>query len=375
MEIILGILCGFFLAFANGANDNFKGVATLYGSGTTDYKKALAWATLTTALGSLAALLLAKGLLVAFSGKGLVPDAILHLKSFPLAVGFAAAMTVWLATRLGFPISTTHALVGALVGVGLMASTSGIQLSKLFGTFFLPLLVSPLFAIFATMGLYPLLKKIKLFSGLQKQNCLCVGTQVVGVVPLGLSREQALMSLSTHPEISFGTKAHCVERYQGRLLGIDLGSLLDGLHYLSAGAVSFARGLNDTPKIAAVLLASQVFGPRFSIVGVGVLIVLGGIISAKKVANTMSLRITDMNHAQGFLANLVTSALVILASKMGMPVSTTHVSCGALFGIGAVTQKAKWKTIAGIATSWLITLPVAMVLGGLFFWFFKGVVP
>lgn len=72
MVLVLVLLCGLFLAYANGANDNFKGVATLYGSGTTTYKKALVWATLTTAIGSLTAVFLAKSLIVAFSGKGLL---------------------------------------------------------------------------------------------------------------------------------------------------------------------------------------------------------------------------------------------------------------------------------------------------------------
>lgn len=375
MQSAVAVILLCFLAFANGANDNFKGVATLFGSGTTDYKRALAWATLTTALGSLAALVLAKGLLVAFSGKGLVPASVLGLKSFPLAVGFAAATTVMAATRFGFPISTTHALVGGLAGAGLVASTSGsvgIQLGRLAETFFLPLLVSPFVGILGTAGLYPALRKIGRLAGIQKQTCLCVGTRVVGVVPQGLSPRQALMALPGIPEISLGTEAQCVERYQGRLWGMNVGSLLDKLHYVSAGAVGFARGLNDTPKIVALLLVGNALSLPFSVIGVGILMAVGGILSARRVADTMSLRITDMNHAQGFAANLVTSLLVIFASKMGMPVSTTHVSCGSLFGIGATTGRARWRTIAGILTSWVITLPVAAVLGGLFFWIFRN---
>lgn len=372
MQSAIAVILLYFLAFANGANDNFKGVATLFGSGTTDYKRALAWATFTTALGSLAALVLAKGLLVAFSGQGLVPAAVLNFKSFPLAVGFSAAVTVMLATRLGFPVSTTHALVGGLVGAGLVASSSGIQLGRLAETFFLPLLISPFVAVLGTAALYPALKKIGGLAGIQKQTCLCVGTRIVGVVPQGLSPQQALMALPGVPEISLGTEAQCIERYHGRLFGMSVGSLLDKLHYVSAGAVGFARGLNDTPKIAALLLAGQVLNIPVSVIGVGILMAVGGILSARRVADTMSLRITDMNHAQGVAANLVTSFLVIVASKMGMPVSTTHVSCGSLFGIGAATGKARWRTIAGILASWLITLPVAALLGGLFFWIFQN---
>ena len=85
--IFLALLCVLFLAYANGANDNFKGVATLFGSGTTNYKGALGWATLTTLMGSMTALILAKGLMVTFSGKGLVVDSIVQLESLAALLG------------------------------------------------------------------------------------------------------------------------------------------------------------------------------------------------------------------------------------------------------------------------------------------------
>lgn len=367
MSLILTLVCGLFLAYANGANDNFKGVATLYGSGTTSYKKALAWATLTTLLGSLTAVFLAKGLIIAFSGKGLVPNHILELKSFPLAVGLAAATTVMLATRFGFPVSTTHSLVGSLIGAGFVAMGTGINLNQAMGTFFLPLLISPLFAAFGVILLHPLVSKAGRFLNITKENCLCVGSRVLRVVPRGISMEEAIMTVPSGIEITVGTKAQCMERYQGRVLGIDVGSLLDALHYLSAGVVSFARGLNDTPKIVAVLLVGGYFNPPLAMVFVGFFIGVGGILHSRKVAEKMSHNITKMNHAEGLLANLITSFLVIFASRLGMPVSTTHVSCGALFGIGAVTSKANLKTINSIIASWLITLPLAMILSGVFF--------
>ena len=81
-----------FLAYANGANDNFKGVATLYGSKTLDYKKALAWTTFTTALGCGLAMFLAGELIIVFKGKGLVPDDVILMQNFPLAVGAGAVL-------------------------------------------------------------------------------------------------------------------------------------------------------------------------------------------------------------------------------------------------------------------------------------------
>ena len=150
MLVVIVLFTGLLLAYSNGANDNFKGVATLFGSHTTNYSRALAWATLTTLLGSLMAVLLAGELLKSFSGKGLVDDALVANTNYTAAVALGAGLTVLLATRLGMPISTTHSLVGALVGAGLAANSS-IQLDRLGGNFFLPLLLSPLLAVLATI--------------------------------------------------------------------------------------------------------------------------------------------------------------------------------------------------------------------------------
>ena len=81
--------------------------------------------------------------------------------------------------------------------------------------------------------------------------------------------------------------------------------------------------------------------------------------AARRVAETLSHGITPMNAGQGFSANLVTAGLVLAASRFGLPVSTTHVSVGALFGIGAATREARRTAIASIVTAWIVTLPVA----------------
>src|SRR3954470_15125507 len=98
LAIVLVAAAVLFLAYSNGANDNFKGVATLFGSGAAGYRAALAWATVTTLTGSLLALYLAGGLVSAFKGKGLVPDEVIQQPAFVLAVSLGAALTVLLAT-------------------------------------------------------------------------------------------------------------------------------------------------------------------------------------------------------------------------------------------------------------------------------------
>jgi len=366
MSIIFGIVFGLFLAYANGANDNFKGVATLFGSGTANYKTALLWATITTALGSVTALFIAQELLLAFSGKGLVSDALLATPAFSLSVAFAAGSTVMLATRFGYPISTTHALIGALVGVGLFGSDAGINFERLGSTFLLPLLLSPFIALFLTLVVF---KTASFFSTLikfKKETCICIGNEVVHVVEPGGDPAAAMAMVNQHvTTLSIGEEPVCRERYAGKLFGITGDVLIDKLHYLSSGIVGFARGLNDTPKIAAILMAGSSVSPTFAIVTVAVFIAIGALISARSVAETLSHRITKMDHGQGLAANVVTGFVVIFASKLGMPVSTTHVSSGALFGIGTITGKANYKMIGKILAAWLITLPVAALFGSI----------
>lgn len=367
MDLLLIVAIGLFLAYANGANDNFKGVATLYGSGTTSYSRALIWGTATTALGSLCALLLARGLLASFSGKGLVPPAVVADPSFAMSVGFAAAGTVFLATRFGFPISTTHALLGGLIGAGLVASPAGVSFDRLQGAFLIPLLVSPVIAAFLALVAYPPLRFLRRRWGIEPETCICIEGETVAVVPGARSIAQALAMTSIDMPSVHVELATCRVRYRGTIFGFSARIGLDAAHFLSAGAASFARGLNDTPKIAALLLAGQAVAPGLSLLAVGGAMALGGLISARRVAHTMSHGITDMNPGQGFVANAVTSGLVIIASRLGVPVSTTHVSCGSLFGIGTITRQAKWKNLGQILLAWIITLPLAAGLGTLAF--------
>ena len=373
MTLIVTLAVGLLLAYANGANDNFKGVATLFGSGTASYRASLVWATLTTGLGSVAAIFLASELLAAFSGNGLVSPATAAAPSFTLAVALAAGSTVLLATRLSFPISTTHALIGALVGAGLLASPDGVDFSTLASNFMLPLLVSPILAIGLALALYPLLRLLRRAFGIGHQTCICVGKRVLATLPGHIAAERAMRMVEI-PTLDIDERASCNVRYKGRIIGIDASALLDLAHFLTAGLVSFARGLNDTPKIAALLLVGNLLAPGQAVIGVGVAIAIGGWFSAYRVAETMAHRITGMNPGQGFTANIVTASLVIGASNFGLPVSTTHVSCGSLFGIGTVTRQARWKTIAEIVLAWIVTLPVAGALGALFAIAMRGLI-
>lgn len=364
--IVLSAAIGVLLAYANGANDNFKGVATLFGSGIAGFRGALHWGTAATLAGAVCSVFLAGKLLDTFTGNGLVPDAVVASPGFSLATALAAGTTVLLASRIGMPISTTHALTGGLAGAGWAAAGDAMNPAVLGSSFFLPLLLSPLVALALAGIAYRVSHWARRGLGIERHTCLCVGSRVIESIREPSDPVHAAQVLQARvglPTTTVGEAPQCRERYVGRVLGVDAGRVLDGLHYLSAGAVSFARGLNDTPKIAALLLAGHALSSGMATWLVALAMAAGGLMSARRVAHTMSHRITSMNPGQGLTANVVTAALVLRASELGLPVSTTHVSSGALFGIGAATGGAHWRMIGAIVVAWLVTLPVAAGLG------------
>lgn len=371
VALIIAVL---WLAYSNGANDNFKGVATLYGSGAATFNRSRMWATVVTLTGSLVSVVLAASLAKQFTGSGLVPAELASSSALLVSVGAAGAATVLLATFLGMPTSTTHALTGALVGVALLVNGGTVPLAKLWTSFFMPLLVSPVMAVALAGGMYLVLRRLRLAIGVTRETCVCVGparTLVpVGITVGGAGATSSSFQTGASPtglSVSVGETPQCVERYSGTLVGVDAQTAVTSVHYASAGAVCFARAVNDTPKIAALLMVGEaIAGWKLAVVAAAM--VVGGLVQSRKVAETMSKRITALNPGQGLTGNLVTALLVIGASRLGLPVSTTHVSVGSIFGIGMAGGKPQWKTVGQIGTAWLTTLPLGGLLGaGLYY--------
>lgn len=351
MELLI-LMAALFLAFSNGANDNFKGFATVWGSDTLSYRQALTLATLATVAGCFAALFLAETLVQNFSGKGLVADAVVNAPQFILSVACGAAITIFLATRLGYPVSTTHALIGGLIGAGLAQAESGVQLGKLTQTFLLPLLVSPLLAAILGALAYSAFRLRR-----AEADCVCViQPEMSATTSAGGVAMQSVVS----PSFVVGSAKDCAALPVTSRFSISL--WLDKLHILSGVAICFARGVNDTPKIAALLLASTLLGAQSSIWWLAAAMALGGIVFARRVAERMSHRVTRMDHSQGLAANMITAVLVLFASKLGVPVSTTHVSVGSIAGVGMRAQTLDWVSLRQIMLSWLATLPLAAAL-------------
>ena len=358
MDILL-ICVVALLAFANGGNDNFKGVATLWGAGLGSYWQALTWATGYTFLGSITATWLGSGLAAKFSGAELVGGAILKDPSFLIAVSAGTAATVLLAAKLGLPISTTHALAGALVGTGIVAvGFSHMNFASLGSGVVLPLLFSPIVALLLTVGIRVL--AVRYIPSKEIPDCICAD-QPARVAVAGNSHMSVTTALV--PSLRWATERECQTGQE-----IARFRIMDGLHWFSAAAISYARGLNDTPKIVAVLLIvpGAVIGRDYVLVALA--IAAGGMLAARRVARTMSHEITPMPAQEAVTSNLVAAALVTLASPLGLPVSTTHVTSGGIFGIGLLRRHgADWGKVREILLSWVATLPMGAALAVLIY--------
>jgi len=160
MTTILLVLLTLFLAAANGANDVSKGIATLVGSGVSNYRRAVIWGSIGTFFGAVTAGFATQALVATFSGKGIIAAPSTDAR-FLLAVAVGAIGWLVIATRTGLPVSTTHSLVGALIGAGIVQSgMHGITWSSLGGRVVSPLLISPVLSLLLVIGVLPLLRPL-----------------------------------------------------------------------------------------------------------------------------------------------------------------------------------------------------------------------
>ncbi len=364
-EAILVLSIGFFLAYVNGANDVSKGIATLVGSGVTDYRRAINWGSAWTAIGGLLGALFARAMIATF-GNGLLVTGTTSTFAAALATLFGAAGWVLLATRTGLPVSTTHAIVGSLTGVAALAyGTGAVRWSALGGKILLPLLVSP-FASLLLTGLVLRATRARSGPGSATADCLCAEVEPAIVAAGGVSsvRAAAVVPGSLRLRLATGPSEACaVERPAALRL------TLDHLHWLTSGATSLARGMNDAPKMVALALAASAVATQaapsaallFTLVALGM--VVGSIVAGRRVTHVLAEKVTAMNHREGFTANLVTAVLVTLGAIYGLPMSTTHVSSGGIFGAGAQRGSLNRKTLRDIVLAWAVTLPAAAALG------------
>ncbi len=344
------------LAFANGANDNCKGVATLVAFGETSERRALYWAAASTAAGSLVSIAFAGGLVAAFrarfvnGGEGLSP-------LFFAAVLIGAVAWVLFATRSGLPVSTTHAITGGLLGAGVLAVGSAqIGWGEVARRFALPLLLGPLVSLLAVFAVG---RPLAVLAARRRDRCLCVQG------PSAVTTDGTLTAASSFTLIH-GTTTECSA--SGATPILRGGGVLRASHWGTSGLVGFARGWNDAPKISALALVALPAERSWVAFGlVTVAMAAGGLLQGRKVLETLARKITSLPLAESLSASGVSAVLVGLASWNGLPLSTTHVTTGGIVGAGLSRDRrsVRWGVVRDIALSWVITLPASALVAGL----------
>ena len=361
---VLTVFLTLVLAFANGTNDVSKAIATLAGSGVTNYRTAMVWGTFWTMAGATVAAFVATAMVKTFSSGFFLSDLVIPSTLVP-AILSGTCLWVLFASRTGLPVSTTHALTGSLVGAGLLAfGSEGLIWATVSKKIALPLLLSPFLAIGLSFCIHPVIRSIaKRWEGL----CICV-----------MPSSRALVTIDTQGSTrtlfqagSFGIPVASIPSQCDRagLSGPTVG--LDSVHWLSSGLTSLARGTNDAPKIAAMLLlgSSAASWPSqtlqvLAFAGVATAMGIGSYWGGRRVTELLAEKVTKMNHAEGLSANVTTASLVLLAGTLGLPVSTTHVSSSAIIGIGFLRGRTSihWDTVRNMMLAWVVTLPVSAVL-------------
>jgi len=330
------------LGWANGANDVSKGVAALAGSGVTTPRSAWLLGVGGTAAGGCAAIYAGDPLSTLFGGGFLRSASALGVEAaFAALVG--AAGFVLAATWMRWPVSTTHALIGGIVGAAVIQfGPEGVAFNAILASFALPLLLSPLMAI----GLCWLLIQINRIAEarIPRWTPGCCDETEWKRDPFICGPEEERPPLAVR-------------------------RVWLALHWISAGAVSFARGLNDTPKIAALMIPAFAFlpvlpsdsGPRLAVLIIAISMSAGGYMAGRRILPVLAKGVSNMNVSTGLFANMGTAFLVLAATPLGYPVSTTHVTTGSLIGVrvaGHAPARGQ-DALRVIFLAWLVTLPIA----------------
>ncbi len=343
------------LAATNGANDVSKGVATLLGSGISTARIALLWGTFCTIAGGIAAIVWGDALIQTFSS-GYLSDDFRITPAFLGGSMTGALCWLYFATRKGWPVSTTHALLGGIVGAVLaQVGPDGLQKTAVTTKAVAPLLLSPILAILLCAAI--------LFA-VQRMN-----------ERFPQWREGCCSKNAWHRN-----PYNCADRQNYRKFYSMLPFVWTGLHWFSGGIISFARGLNDVPKIAAILFLTLGLLPKestlylytdnkiiFPILLVTIAMAIGSLWKGQRVLKVLAHRVVPLDATTGTIANFGTAALVLAASPLGLPVSTTHVSTGSLMGIRFKNKDIPDQddSLRWIIFAWLVTLPVTALIAAI----------
>jgi PiT family inorganic phosphate transporter len=403
--IIMGLMAvgfGLYMAWTIGANDVANAMATSVGSGTVSFKQAV----LIAAIFELTGAVLAGGTVTDTVRKGIVNTNLFMQNPNLLILGMVAALlaaAIWLhaATYFGMPVSTTHSIVGAIVGFGvLLYGATAVHWQTVF-FIVLSWIISPIgggllsFLVFVLIRRAVLTKPnpsaaIKIWAPIF--GALTVWIIVISAIWKGLARFKLHPSSGEMVIISLIAAATgyvfltiLVRRRAKKLQDASqVESIFMILQLFTACYVAFAHGSNDIANavgpMAAVIqtiskgiVALKVEVPFWILLMGGVGIVFGLAIYGARVMRTVGKNITEITPSRGFSAEFSAASVVLVASKLGLPISTTHTLVGAVLGVGLAQgfDALNLRVIRTIIWSWLLTLPIAAGLTMVIFSIFR----
>jgi inorganic phosphate transporter, PiT family len=406
--LIIAGISGLYMAWAIGANDVANAMGTSVGSGALTLKQAV----LVAAIFEFAGAVIAGSSVTKTVRKGIIDPMVFEATPEILAFGMISALlaaAVWLsiASKFGWPVSTTHSIVGAIVGFAVVAAGfSAVEWAKVgkivaswvtspllagttafFGFTLLrkyvisvedplertrkvaPFLVFGTTAIIALVTMWKGLKHLKLDLGPWQTTGLALGFSVLAAVA-------SIFLIRRIPDEPVEGEEDFRYKRVERIFAI--------LQIYTACAVAFAHGSNDVansigPMASAVTtlregaVATKAAVPLWMLLAGGCGIVVGLGTYGYKVMETIGTRITHLTPSRGYVAEFAAAATIVVASRFGLPISTTHTLVGAVLGVGLARGVAATNMgmVGQIALSWVVTLPAGAALAIIFFFALK----
>jgi len=410
-EIYIGmaIVFGLFMAWGIGANDVANAMGTSVGSKALTFKQAVVIA----GVFELAGAILAGGEVTKTIRKGIIDVSSLGQTPELLVYGMLASLLaagIWLlvASRQGWPVSTTHSIVGAIVGFGAVGiGMDAVHWGKV-GTIVASWITSPLLAGTVAFLLFRSIQKLIINTDspvdMAKRYVpfyifivgfvIAMVTLVKGLKHVGISLP---MAQNIGIAIAIGIAITIIGTIMIRRIKIkpkddrdfhfaNMEKIFGVLMIFTAMAIAFAHGSNDVANaigpVAAVVGIVQSAGeiavksstPVWILMLGGAGIVIGLATYGHKVIATIGTGITELTPSRGFAATLGAAVTIVLASGIGLPISTTHTLVGAVLGVGLARGIGALNTnvIKTIFMSWIVTLPAGAGLSILFFFIFKA---
>lgn len=406
--VTLAVIFGLYMTWGVGANDVANAMGTSVGSGAITVRRAI----LIAAVFEFTGAVVAGGHVTGTIRQGII-DASAVPSPEVLVWGMLASLLaagVWLmvASYFGWPVSTTHTIVGSLIGFGVVGvGPDAVDWGQVIGIV-ASWIVSPLLGATIAFGLTLSVRRlildaespleaakrwgpvyifmmgvlivlITLFKGLSHLNIELTAVETAGIalsvgLLIGLAGRALIRRIKVDPVAEKDFHYAGVERVFAPLCVFTACSMA-----FAHGSNDVANGIGPLAAVVSIVSTGEVTQssdlPLWILVLGGAGIVLGLSTMGYRVMKTIGTKITELTPSRGFCAEIAAATTVVIASRLGLPVSTTHIIVGAVLGVGLARGIAAidLRVVAGIVTSWLVTLPIGATLAAFFFFFFKGV--